>query len=1125
MKKLRDLLVEGETFAGGDKVRVKGGHGRVLSAKKTATGIKYLVILSDGSENTYGANQLTRIDDTFDDSDHEERQVFKGTPILNAHGSHAKKPINEHNLFEQRKPTMPHRNQMTMDQKTDPHAFDIDHVPEMHDHFKPDNQHIVPFKPEKREEKHDPYSTATPAQKKVTTQAADELHHAHNVVKKLAEPHETAQKKHPGFEEMRRYTSSSHEMNNFLVRHYTKKLNKSFKKDDFEHHDDHKRRMRHYKEEHQRNELKAMKLDKLGKDHPLSHDVTVYHGAGFDVEKAASADPDRKLHSPAFLSTSTSKEISRGFGNSTYDEKTQTYHRHMLRIHLPKGHPSITAGDMSNCAGEHEIILARHTTLQVAKKPKIVRRGSEHIHVYDAHPVANELQDAPSQKRAKYEKSIQRGINIAQGKATDEDIHSALSDKNATHEEHAGIIGNPELFKKHQRTIADKLENLSYSNRRQAAKNFLKDPKVSSATITKLVDRGLADGLGPQHKNLGTQHLKVLLDKEGPTAAIEHIAKQDLSDKQFNMLGSSQFHSHLAMASPKFGKQHIPAVIDSLKENAGGFNTEAKAKALVANPHFTKKHFEQLTETPEYAQHFADHKFAGPKLLDALANSHHWSHRYAAAKSPKLTTEHIQKLITDDDGDVQTALRERHNDKITSGMVASALTGPKASNVNHQFYKKLNPDDFKKVIDHNQDTDPDSSRTMRNLMLQPEAKNHIDAFVNHPNPNVSTEAIKNLPLEKHHIASIMDKHSGKRDDRIAESKFFHDNDTHQHALVDKALANGDHASAKWWADQKYNTPPEMYKKIGQHFIDHGEHHEGSLHGNAAATPIGQLARHLNTEQVNALLKTGVGHSIAANMSWGDHDHRPMDQLLDGVSDKVKSTMAAMTNSYTPNLNAHIHKDAKPEDISRDLTDWNIHNKYSPEQLKATVHHVFNQDVTGVDNDASSGSDESMKKHAAIRSMKEILQNPKLRPHVTQEHADKMYEQFMTHKDSNNGMSMNSEYATLEAAEHFKPKKELLDRIANGEGPKEMVSHLYRHMDKDQAETWMNKGKDHPWTSEHFMNKHGKNFSPETLQNIAKDDEGNHYEWVREQAQGLLDKKQKEKNNEIKYRQPANPELG
>lgn len=1126
MKKLRDLLTEAEIFAGGDSVRVKGGgHGRVLSVKKTLTGVRYLVILSDGSENTYGANDLSRVEDTFDDSDHQEREVFKGTPILNAHGSHAKKPINEHNLFEQRKPTMPHRNQMTMDQKTDPHAFDIDHVPEMHDHFKPDNQHIVPFKPEEKE--HDPYSTATPAQKKVNTDAANELHHAHQVVKKLAEPHEEAQKKHPGFEEMRRYTSSSHDMNNFLVRHYTKKMNKEFKPKEFEAHEDHKVRMRHYKEEHQRNELKAMKLDKLGKDHPLSHDVTVYHGAGFDVEKAASADPERKLHSPAFLSTSTSKEISRGFGNSTYDEKTQTHHRHMLRIHLPKGHPSITAGDMSNCAGEHEIILARHTTLQVAKKPKIVRRGSEHIHVYDAHPVPNELQDAPNQKRDKYEKSVQRGINIAQGKATDEDIHSALSDKNATHEEHAGIINNPELFKKHSKAILNNMPNLSYSNRRSAAREFLKNPKVSSTTISKLVDSGLADGLGPQHKNLGPQHLKGLIDHDGPSAAIEHLAKGDLTDEQFNHLSSSSAYSHLAMASPKFNKKHIPAVIDSLKTDADGYDAMSKAKALVDNPNFTKKHFEQLTEHPTFAKLLANHKHAGPKLLNTLANSDHWSDRLAAAKSPNLSAEHVQKLLTDDDGDVAQALRETHGDKITSEHVATALTGDRAGNVDHRFFNKLNSDDFKKVLDHHQSDDPDTSRIMRNMMHQPEAKNHIDSFINHPNPDVVSSAVQMLPLEKHHIDNIMAHHDGRRDTIISQSDFFQSKDTHQHTLVNKALDNGDYHSAKWWADQKYNTPPEMYKKIGQHFIDHGVHHEGATEdyaGQKQVEAMGQMARHLNTEQVNALLKTGVGPHIASHMAWGDHDHRPMDQMFDGVSDKVKSMAAIMTNGYTPNLSAHIHKDAKPEDIAKDLSNYGITSKFSPEQLKATVDHVFNKDVSNFDND-NDGDQAYKDKHTAMRQMKDILQNSNLRPYVTQDHVNKMYDQFMTHKQGVAGMAMNAEYATMEAAEHFPPKKELLDRIANGEGPREMVSHVYRHLDKDQAETWMHKGKPHSWTSEHYMEKYGKHFSPETLHHIANNKDSKHYPWVSEQAQKLIDQKQKETNDGIKYRAPANPDLG
>lgn len=130
--------------------------------------------------------------------------------------------------------------------------------------------------------------------------------------------------------------------------------------------------------------------------------------------------------------------------------------------------------------------------------------------------------------------------------------------------------------------------------------------------------------------------------------------------------------------------------------------------------------------------------------------------------------------------------------------------------------------------------------------------------------------------------------------------------------------------------------------------------------------------------------------------------------------------------------------------------------------------------------------------------------------------------FMTHTG---GLSTDAEYATLEGVEHHSPNDDILNRVANGEGPKEMASHLARHMSKDQAETWMTKGHPHSWTSEHFMNKFGDKFSPETHQAIVDAPSDRHYSWVQDTAKAYLKKHQEDKNENIKYRAPSNPELG
>lgn len=132
------------------------------------------------------------------------------------------------------------------------------------------------------------------------------------------------------------------------------------------------------------------------------HRMTVLHGMNMETSKdfhpgeAASRHPDRHVTFPAYLSTSIHPQIAasfarpaRGYAANEAANEPSPHPTHVLRIKMKKGQKGYKyIGDRSAMPGEYEGLLARNTTLKIAKKPEIVRHPSGgEMHVWDAHIV------------------------------------------------------------------------------------------------------------------------------------------------------------------------------------------------------------------------------------------------------------------------------------------------------------------------------------------------------------------------------------------------------------------------------------------------------------------------------------------------------------------------------------------------------------------------------------------------------------------------------------------------------------------------------------------------------------------------------------------------------------------
>ena len=107
---------------------------------------------------------------------------------------------------------------------------------------------------------------------------------------------------------------------------------------------------------------KIKTLDSALAKHGAPKKLTVYSGIKYDPRTRM--DEKRIVQHPAYLSTSISKGMAKGFGYSRNESSPLSATYHVLKIKVPKGHPGAYVDHFSKNDGEHEFILPRGMKLR-----------------------------------------------------------------------------------------------------------------------------------------------------------------------------------------------------------------------------------------------------------------------------------------------------------------------------------------------------------------------------------------------------------------------------------------------------------------------------------------------------------------------------------------------------------------------------------------------------------------------------------------------------------------------------------------------------------------------------------------------------------------------------------------
>ena len=185
--------------------------------------------------------------------------------------------------------------------------------------------------------------------------------------KKLNPLHEKLIDHYHGFDEYQRnaiesYTDSSRSLNNY---HWERHKNPA-------------------KEAYSGFENRTQNLDGALHKHRTPHKLTVYSGTQIDPRDMK--DEKNMVHHPAYLSTSLNKHSASFFAPlKSLDADGEKYTRHIMKIHVPKGHPGAYVDHISMNQGEREFILPRGTNLkykgtQSLKDPNGYENEKYYIH-------------------------------------------------------------------------------------------------------------------------------------------------------------------------------------------------------------------------------------------------------------------------------------------------------------------------------------------------------------------------------------------------------------------------------------------------------------------------------------------------------------------------------------------------------------------------------------------------------------------------------------------------------------------------------------------------------------------------------------------------------------------------
>jgi hypothetical protein len=116
-------------------------------------------------------------------------------------------------------------------------------------------------------------------------------------------------------------------------------------------------------------ETNIRNLDSAINSHKTPHKLAVYSGTVHDPRELKNSEGI--MHHPAYLSTSIDESVGNSFAHRNKTSDKGINHTHILKIHVPKGHPGAyvpaTGLDLNY---EKEFILPRGTNLKHIKKTK-----------------------------------------------------------------------------------------------------------------------------------------------------------------------------------------------------------------------------------------------------------------------------------------------------------------------------------------------------------------------------------------------------------------------------------------------------------------------------------------------------------------------------------------------------------------------------------------------------------------------------------------------------------------------------------------------------------------------------------------------------------------------------------
>jgi hypothetical protein len=100
------------------------------------------------------------------------------------------------------------------------------------------------------------------------------------------------------------------------------------------------------------------------------HPITLYSGTQADPRKRK--NKEGIVHHPAYLSTSISKDVAKGFARSksTQRQGIKEEHAHILKINVPKEHNGSYIERISDCPTEQEFVLPRGVNMKHIKTVK-----------------------------------------------------------------------------------------------------------------------------------------------------------------------------------------------------------------------------------------------------------------------------------------------------------------------------------------------------------------------------------------------------------------------------------------------------------------------------------------------------------------------------------------------------------------------------------------------------------------------------------------------------------------------------------------------------------------------------------------------------------------------------------